>query len=308
MTFSIGLRFYKIQVSEKKRGGRPIRINKDDMTLDPFVFLQEFVQQRSVPTEETVSPRTWFFEEQEFSGIRGIHGLINYGTHGFESKIIDVKSKEQKYQRIATDLEQIPLYFQYWIPDKSDFGLAAYQSFQGRSCINFIHTAATHAFENRKNAHKISFRILAPGDIGNDVIASSPVKTVTFIKRRLPADLADKYLGGNSTEEVEYEVQLKSKRKKNLGLFKDVIKGAEAHQKNGVFILDDLAFDQVKADVDVNGKRRVFGIFGSGADSGLIDVTGQVAMKADGHPNFESISAEVDEWMDLFYNELCNED
>lgn len=136
-----------------------------------------------------------------------LHGYINYGTHGFESKFKDVKTRKEKYSRKATDLEEIPLYFQLWAPDDSKLALIAFQSFQGRSCVTFVRIAMMADFEKQHPEYALTFAVVAPAAA---MLANAPVRTVTFVKPMVSKDKADRYLLGRSVDEVEYEVTLRA--------------------------------------------------------------------------------------------------
>ncbi|MCJ8518997.1 hypothetical protein ABID21_001903 [Pseudorhizobium tarimense] len=297
MPFAIGLRFYRIHV-HKNNDRTPIKFAAGEEG-DPYKFLSDFVSARTSPTEEV--QRSWFFTPKP-SALRTIHGVVNYGTHGFESKLIDVKTKKHNYQRKATDLEEIPLYFQFWLPEGERYGFAAFQSFQGRSCINFITKAADEAYAKAFKGHRLAFHKLLAGDLRDGGLGSAPVKELRLLKRDVPKDKADKYLNGTSLDEVEYEVTLRAKRRRSLGIFNDFKRMAGKGQKPAVFTMDGVDFDEVKANVEFAGRRRMVGIFGSGTDAGVIEVSDKVARGSDGHPVFQSIADEVDELMETFFD------
>jgi hypothetical protein len=297
MAFTIGLRFYRIHVHKNNDRTPVLFKNGDDG--DPYAFLQKFVDDRMEPTEEI--ERTWFFTPEP-SAIRTIHGIINYGTHGFESKLIDVKTKRKNYQRKSTDLEEIPLYFQFWTPANEKYGFAAFQSFQGRSCIAYIIKAAGDAYSAANKGHRLTFHKLIANDIAGGKLDAAPVKELVLLKKHVPKDKADRYLNGIAVEEVEYEVTMRAKRKRWLGIFGDFAKMAKDGQKMAVFAMDGVEFDEVKAQVDFGGRRRMIGLYGGGSDAGVIEVSEKVKRGADGHPVFKSIADEVDELMETFFD------
>jgi hypothetical protein len=297
MPFAIGLRFYRIHV-HKDKDRTPIKFKAGEAG-DPYDFLNKFVTARTTPTEEV--QRSWFFSPEP-SALRTIHGLINYGTHGFESKLIDVKTKKHNYQRKSTDLEEIPLYFQFWLPEEQRYGFAAFQSFQGRSCINYIVRAADEAYSAAFKGYRLAFHKLLAGDLRDGGLGDAPVKELRLLKRDVPKDKADRYLNGTSLNEVEYEVTLRAKRRRSLGVFNDFKKMAAKGQKTAVFTMDGVEFDEVKASVEFAGRRRMVGISGSGTDAGVIEVSDKVKRGSDGHPVFKSIADEVDELMETFFD------
>ncbi|WP_063980588.1 hypothetical protein [Bradyrhizobium sp.] len=297
MSFAIGLRFYRIGV-RRKADKTQMKVGPGAVPCDLFEFFEHFLKKKTVPTVETSEPRTWFFEEKASNFERMVHGYINYGTHGFESKFKDVKTRKEKYLRKATDLEEIPLYFQLWSPDDTKFALMAFQSFQGRSCVTFVRTSLISEFEKGYPEYSLSFAAVTPAA---SFLDASPVKTVTFLKPKALKDRADKYLLGAPVDEVEYELTLKAKKRgSSLSTFRDLRK--RFVDQKGYVTFEGQQFESVKADIKVGGKRRTVGVYGSGYDAGLIDVSDQVKRSPSGHPTFESIATEVDDLMEEFYD------
>lgn len=271
-------------------------IGPGEEPCDLIDFASDFAVRKKEPTVETSEQRTWFFEPVVTNSIRTVHGYINYGTHGFESKFKDVTTRKQKYLRKASDLEEIPLYFQIWVPSNSEFTLMAFQSFQGRSCVSFVRSAMIKEFEERHPGYAMTFRVVASTA---SFLDTAPVKAVTFFKPRTVKDKADRYLLGRPADDVEYEVTVRArKRGSALSTYKEL---RDRFPSDGVVEFDGHEFDGVKADVKMGRKRRTVGIYGSGLDAGLIDVSEDVKRQPSGHPVFESIENEVDSIMEDFY-------
>ncbi|MDW9598135.1 hypothetical protein GOA86_07015 [Sinorhizobium meliloti] len=298
MSFAIGLRFYRIAV-RKKGQKEPLDIGPGSDPCDLLDYIEDFVARKTEPTDEGDAFRTWFFEPRDTNSIRTVHGYISYGTHGFESKFKDVKTKKPKYQRQSTDLEEIPLYFQFWVPSDAKYALVSFQSFQGRSCVSFVQGAITSDFQKRYPDYLLTFRVLAPSNAVSDV---APVKAVTFLKPKEFSDRADRSWLGKKIEELSYEVTVRArKRGAMIGTFKELEKLLPANG-SGFVEFDGAAYESVRADVKIGKKRRVIGVFGSGGDAGLIDITENVKKDKSGHPTFESLTAEVDSLMETFFD------
>lgn len=93
MAFSIGLRFYQIRVV-RRSDSQEMEIGPGALPVDFLEFANDFVERRQEATIEENIERTWFFNPQSTNSHRTIHGLIGYGTHGFESSIKDVRTRE----------------------------------------------------------------------------------------------------------------------------------------------------------------------------------------------------------------------
>lgn len=292
MSFAIGLRFYKI-IIHKNRNKKPI--NFDDLPGEKSVieFIENFFTIRRTPTDEGLSQRTWYIEKQNSTSIRSVHGWVKYGTHGFESKLVDNATKKENYHRKSTDLEEIPLYVHFWIPSNSNHAFVAFQSFQGRSCVSFVMTALNKSFMKANREYRLSYSKIMPSD-GHSFLAS-PVKSLTMVKSSIPPDKFEGYLNGIPREEVEYEVSIKAKRKGYLGLLSKYKE--KTTNEREVFIHDGIEFDHIKAEVMIGKKRRTVGVFGTDSQAGVIDISDAVKRGADGHPLLDSINREVETLM-----------
>jgi len=298
MAFAIGLRFYRVAV-RRKADRAPMMIGPGAEPCDLLDYAAAFVAKKLEPTIETSESRTWFFEPSPTNSIRTVHGHINYGTHGFESKFKDVATREEKYQRKSSDLEEIPLYFQIWAPSESEFALMAFQSFQGRSCVSFVRSAMIQDFEATFPGYALTFRVIASTASFQD---TTPVKAITFLRPNTASDKADAYRLGRRLDEVDYEVTVKAKKRgATLAMYKDLQKVLAAN-KDGYVEFDGHEYASVRADIKTGNKRRTVGVFGSGYDAGLIDVSDEVKRHTSGHPVLESIESEVDILMEDFYS------
>jgi hypothetical protein len=300
MPFAIGLRFYRISI-RKKGNDTNLPIGPGAEPCDLVDYVGDFITRRKEPTVHAEEQRTWFFEPLKTSSIRAHHGYINYGTHGFESKLKDVSTRQEKYHRQSTDLEEIPLYFQFWMPSDSAFGLAAFQSFQGRSCISFVRSAMVRHFNERYPGYVMLFNSIAPSQ---SMMDDAPVKRVTFYKPKVSNDKADRYLLGRGADEVDYELSVRAKRRGSyLSNYKD-LRSRFGGSPTGVVEFDGHQFESVKADIEFGGRRRTVGVYGPGYDPGLIDVSNEVTREDNGHPSLASIEKQVDELMEVFSDSM----
>src|SRR5690606_27308299 len=108
--------------------------------------------------------RSWYFEEIRSYSLGSSQGYVHYGTFGFESNFVDTKTQTHTYRRQVTDVEEIPLFYEFWCPPSSEYGLVAFQSFQGRSCISLVLNSMKQKFEEVNSDYIIIFKKLMPND------------------------------------------------------------------------------------------------------------------------------------------------
>lgn len=302
MPASIGIRVYQLTAHKKNsRGSKPV--DPKELASDVPAFLADFITSNAAAIQSSELERSWYFQEME-SDQSGSRGYVHYGTFGFESNFVNSATKKTNYRRKVDDVEEIPLFYETWCPPKSRFGLAAFQSFQGRSCISLVFHHMGEAFEKANPTFILRFKKLLPNDVAGSLYTTAPVKKLRLIKRNASGDDASRYFPGVTPEAVDFEVSVSAKRRRTLGDLGSVTKGLHQNAA-GVVIHDGIAFNEAVAEISVGGRVRRVGVFGSDNDAGVIDLTEAITRGADGHPTFASIKAESDVILKDFYNVLA---
>lgn len=306
MSFVIGLRFYKLfnryKKSKNKNSGAPI-------SNDVFAgFVNNFVDSRKNITERSDLQRAWYAEPAMSTDREFCFGWIKWGTYGFGSALIDPETREEKYRRIVSDVEEIPLFYHFYFPENCNFSIVSLQSFAGRSCVIPFLSALKEEFENKYSNIILQFPKISPEDVSGGPMSSAPVKKFTLIRNKAYTDVADQYADSASTDVVDVELSFKAQRKGFLGplsKYKNI-----KPSKDNVLIFREMEFDRAKAEIDFGGKRRTVTVFGADYDAGQIDITEDVDRDGDGHPKLESIRNEVEQMSKTFYKTLSknNED
>lgn len=295
MASAIGIRAYKIGVSARRR-----TTNSDSDTYEVGRFVHDFVNSRSTSVQNEEMERSWYFEIKESGQNGSCSGYVHYGTFGFESNFIDAKTKKRNYRRKVSDVEEIPLYFEFWFPKGEEFGFAAFQSFQGRSCINLVMLSMKEEFERKNDNTIFYFSKLLPNDATQNIYRKAPVKKFRLIKRDAPSDLADRYFDNPSPESINFEVSISARRNKNLGNFGSLFKSLKT-KSGSVISYDGIDFPEAIAELRIGNRTRRVGILGLNSDAGVIDITDDIKRGADGHPTFKSIAAQTGEILKGMY-------
>ena len=131
----------------------------------PPQFITQFAVLHSTVTQNADRERSWYFEVKDSRGPGTSKGYVHYGTFGFESNFVDTNTKKHNYRRKVTDIEEIPLFFEFWYPTKSTHIFAVFQSFQGRSCIQLVMSEMQESFEKANPGFVIVFKKLLPNDL-----------------------------------------------------------------------------------------------------------------------------------------------
>lgn len=303
MTSAIGIRGYLV-TAHKKGSAAILSFDESGLNVKPPQFFTDFVASHSAVVQNVAKERSWYFEEKESDSLANSRGYTHYGTFGFESNFVDIKTKAKNYRRKVDDIEEIPLFYEFWRPENADLCFAAFQSFQGRSCIKLIMDQAQAEFAALNPGYILKIRKLLPSE-GSSLYGKAPVRQLRLIKRNAPQDLTDRFLRRRVPDKVNFEVRLSTNRNKTLGTFGEV---TSALRKNdaGVVLHDGIEFSEVYAEVKIGGKYRPVGVFGGNSSAGVIDITEDIIRGVDGHPTFDSLKLQCDKILLDFYNVVTN--
>ena len=290
---SIGLRFYRITVGRNGIKG-PILFENFSKRKSVFKWFGEKLLTLGDGIDRDDLQRTWYIEPKECAEISTLHGLVNYGTYGYASDILAKKSSEPVYRRRATDIEQIPLYYRFWLPNSGKYGLAAFQSFSGKSCVTAIQDYLKEDFSAQYPEHSLIFKKLMPTEVRGGELQTALVKKVTYMQKSPPSDSADRYVDPSKSKDFELELVVSAKRRRSLGPFSELL---GRHLVDGVGLLefDGIKFNQARADIIVGDKKVTVGLFGYNTDAGVIEINDSIELRSDGHPEFDSITECVDD-------------
>lgn len=301
MPSAIGIRVYRVYVTAR---GSAKTLDLADKRLPSRVseFISEFIEEHASVIQNNTAERSWYFERRDDVDSGSTRGYVHYGTFGFESNFVDAKTKMKKFRRMTTDIEEIPLYYEFWCPS-GQVGFAAFQSFQGRSCINLVMERMKDSFEKENIGFLLKFSKIMPGDVAKSAYFSAPVKKLRLIKRSYSGDVADQYFDNQSPEFIDFEVSMSARRKASLGTLGSFYKSLDGGDKRVVFY-GGIEFPEAVADIRVGGRIRRVGILGWSRDAGVIDVTDAIERGADGHPTFDSLRREANEILKDFYQAI----
>jgi hypothetical protein len=296
MSKAIGLRVYKIVVVEEGHTAA-LPHNLDDLSVSLDEFVHNFVDAHDEIKQHAQEERSWYFQENDRDEEGQSSGLIHYGTFGFEANLIDGRTKARQYRRKITDIEEVPLFYEFWVPADCSAGLVAFQSFQGRSPINLVTTSMREAFKAKNKGYSLYFYKVMPNDMRGAAYFEAPVKKLRLIRRKVTTDITDKYFDDPEPEEVNFEIVVSARRNRSLGPLRALMSGLHNELKGSgksVITHKGLQFPEAIAEVNFGGRTRRVGVLGVNQDAGVIDLTDVVDWGPDGHPTYESLKDETD--------------
>jgi hypothetical protein len=282
----IGLYVYQVYQFEPHGAHKRISFSKEGSGSKFFEFIPKFISSHTGANKNNEISRSWRFEPSPAKGFSH-DGLIKYGTFGYSSDIINLDDGEVLLIRKPDHVEEIPLYYQFWIPNHGEYGFAVFQSYGDRSCVDQIKSAVIHSFNTQNDDVNISMNRVMPTD--STMYENSAVKKLMLVTKKAPKDRAE-VLRPLLAETIDVEVSFSPQRRGSFGQLKDVIKSIKKSDGHSALVFGDMEFDEASALVKVGNSYLKVRIIGPARQAGVIDVTDRVKLGADMHPELPSIS------------------
>jgi hypothetical protein len=227
----------------------------------------------------------------QHSGSR-IQALLETGEYGYESDLLSAKTRKKRFRRGRDDAEMLPFHLEADLPHGSTTGLLVLQRFKTFGIRRAFEKTFTSWLSTRRTAVVIEINPLLSTEAAAEIAKQNGVKKIRLIRRAIPKDLADrvKFLDG---KEVlgSMEIVLKA----HAGLFYR-LKTAAIDAKKGQTtlkgydeLLEQLDCDAIKVEVSTATGSRVLDFSNMMKLRTTYDISNEVRLGKDGHPELESI-------------------
>jgi hypothetical protein len=223
---------------------------------------------------------------------RTISGIVQTGDWGYEGDLVNVQSQAVTHHRGINEALMLPFYFLAGFPNKADEAILLMQRL-GQLGIKTIFCEKFEEFFNGLYPGiTVIFYPLAPADLINQYLDAGRLAKVRFIKYGLPTDIADHLAQGDHVEEEGYlELIMHAKRNGHLPLVDKIREFLTQHKDlKAMYEIKDFDYDNVKLEVDVNGRLRTIDLSHIERLRTFYDVTDEIEMAPDGHPSYPSIN------------------
>lgn len=222
-----------------------------------------------------------------------INGIVETGEYGYTADLYNVDTETVSYQRIGTDAEMMPFYFLTHLPANRNEGVILIQrrSNLGIRTI-FLEDFADH-FAESYPGFKVEFNPLVPQQLINEYLQNGRLTKIRFIRFGLPSDLSDAYdAGGHVEAEGTAEMVFSPRRGQSIPLLsrlREVFDGRREMQE--MIELRGYEYDNVKVELDVRGSKKTLDLSDLLKIRAYVDITSDIRIEDDGHPEFNSIDA-----------------
>ncbi|MFE3837893.1 hypothetical protein [Pseudogemmobacter sonorensis] len=284
----IGIKIYKLSLYEHHR---VVNFGTQGLGEEPERFIRATFGQ-AVMFNDAGRQRTYRAEPIQ-DGDDYFHGLLRYGIYGIASTINvgmmaeqdrendenpDERPEIQVIRRGALDVEEIPIYYMCYFPENEQNAYIAFQTYQTRSCAMLVLGHIVQAFNAQRehlNQRLTVQKVMLSGE-QDPAVRNAPVKEITLIRNRMPADRFDRYLR-DGVREIKLRLTMASVRGRSLGQYLNIFNDYRA-RAGDILIFDGIEFERAIALVDLGGKRRKVNLVGYNSAAGSIDISDQVEL------------------------------
>lgn len=240
-------------------------------------------------------------------GKRQIRGIFESGGFGIESDIYNLKSNKHKITKAEDDVEIMPFYFLFHIPDNRNIGICIIERI-GIYGISTILKNSLSKFLRDTTNYIIEFSPLISKDLAKAFVNDGGVKEIILRRYALPNDKADILTMKEYREQI-LSVELRIKAK---GIFQGFNKRINKYllSPNAKFFdvkqlreigFDDSSLISVKSELDGTTRTVDLSQTMQIRPYYLID---EKVKKTKGHPTFGSIDAEANELLNTLIKEV----
>ena len=235
-----------------------------------------------------------------------VNGVVETGEYGYSADLFDVDTATVSYQRTGTDAEMMPFYFLAHLPSHHNEGVILLQRRSNLGIRTVFLKDFAEYFEESNQGVKLVVNSLVPQQLVNEYLQNGRLTKIRFISYGLPSDLADAYdAGGHVENEGTAEIVILPKRGQSLPFRKrllDVFDGKREIREMVEFT--DHEYDNVKVEIDVGGSKKTFDLSNVMKMRAYVDITSNVHINDDGHPEFTSIDTIAHDLLNRLLAEL----
>lgn len=307
---SLSLASYTIRVKEQTTQSN-VRINNLRGGGDVFATFRDYLSAlRRTSSHDEEGQKLLRVSRLNVSG-RTLRGIIETGEYGYESDLYDVNSEAVSHRRSTTEAEMLPFYFLISLPTNVNEGIIILQRFRQFGIRKLLLSDFSRVFSIAHPGYRVEFNPLTYENLLNEYLEGGQLKALRLVKFDMPRDIATAFELQDHVEEDAYvELVVKSKRNKNLpGL--ERIRNAinrrrhlEPDEWNRLIEIPDFDFDVLKAELEINGKRKTIDLTNPYRLRSYYDITDDVEIAANGHPVFSSVNDLADELLEKLEESL----
>ena len=307
MANSIALAFYTVKVREARTNEYVSlgQIGQEDFLDFLDSFLQNAKDRQACDEDDlkVVNISSVYRPEKK----REINGIMKTGEFGHISELVGARDGEKHYDRKLEDAELIPLYYLFYIPQKGEQGIAAFQRFKNLGVYSAFRKQLNKAFSEKFHGYILEMFQLVSDKFINRYLSEGKIKAMHFNQFGLPNDIADALkIGEQDAKHSKIQISVRARRGNFLrpDMNVETLAKKESKQSRKLVQVTKVDYSQVSLEMTVNGKTRKISIDKSQKFRPYYDVTNEVEIGENSHPKFESINKLTHDFLADFLNPL----
>ena len=240
-------------------------------------------------------------------GKRQIRGIFDSGGYGIESEIYNINNNKLKLTKNEDDVEIMPFYFLFHIPDNRNIGICIIERI-GIYGISTILKSSLSKYLRDNSNYIIEFSPLISKDLAKAFVNEGGVKEIILRRYSLPHDKADLLTMKEYREQI-LSVELRIKAKNIFTGFNKRI-NKYLLDPNAKFFdvkqLKQIGFDdnsQISVKSELDGSIRTIDLSETMQIRPYYFIDDKVK-KSKGHPTFISIDKEANELLVTLIKEV----
>lgn len=291
---SISLSVYAIRVLDVA-DKIPQELNSfDDRGSDLFTVVQEYLAAASdEPINNEGTQKVAKMHEHQIDG-RIITGVIRSGEYGYTSDIVDIDTGDINYEKAIDEASLVPFFFCMWLPENRDEGILILQNFKQLGINAAIREILERPFNRDFSRNRLSINALVPESAVMNFLNSGRIMKARFIEYRLPIDQAEAIGHDHEEQHINVEYSLTAKSNTEIPIKNRLLECiAGTRERADLLELEHFNYDDVKVEVEVNGKAKTINLFDFKKIRPRFDISENVDIAPSGHPYVDSVQEQA---------------
>lgn len=224
-----------------------------------------------------------------------IHGLIECGEFGYSQDIVDIKTGSLAYNKKKIEAGLLPFFIRLAAANKPHFAVLISQKTGTFGVKTHLYEILGRELQSMDPSWVLRIEKIVPAQLVNKYLTNGEIKSVRFISHEKPSDIADSLKNvANDDDASSIEFVIKARRGKTFGSgLLDLIR--QQKPVTGLLTIPNMTYDEVKVDIEINGKRKTIDLTNMHKIGGAVDVTNDMILDNRGHPTIASLIGTSDD-------------
>lgn len=228
--------------------------------------------------------------EKVFREDGTMSGHLRTGEYGYTSELYDVATETKAHDRATSEAELIPFFFMFYLPSDADRGIAILQRFGNLGIRSILAGGFGEYFSTRFPKYRVHFNPLVPRDVIRHYLKDGRIRKIEFIRFSKPGNIEDLYdLEGYEEQVGTVKTVITARRNRHLPepkWLKQLLNGKEYTE---IVELQNSQYDRVRLEIGLGSTVRTIDLADLHKLRGYIDVTEDVKIDDEGHPQLDSL-------------------